>query len=131
MLGPSATQALGLAFHELATNAAKHGALAQPGGSIEITWDVETKGNTEIFQLAWREWSQSSDPVEPNKKSGFGCTVLTRVVPDALSGEVQYQLGAEGISWKIEAPLHEVVPPSASALCPANPSFTTTSSSVV
>ncbi len=111
MLGPAATQALGLAFHELATNAAKHGALAQADGSIEVAWDVEPKEAGEVFKLAWREHSHGFGGNGQNK-AGFGYVVLNRVVPDSLLGVVEYRMGEDGVSWQIEAPLHEVAPPS-------------------
>ena len=60
MLRPEATQALGLAFHELATNAAKYGALAVPDGQIDISWTIETEGKDDVFKLAWRERSLSA-----------------------------------------------------------------------
>ena len=107
MLRPEATQALGLAFHELATNAAKHGALTVPDGRIDISWTIETEGKDDIFKLAWRERSQRQHPLELSRQ-GFGSTVLTRVVPETLSGEARYSLGKEGIAWEIEAPLGEV-----------------------
>ena len=111
MLGPAATQALGLAFHELATNAAKHGALAQTDGSIDIAWDVELKEAGDVFKLAWRERSHGSER-NAERKAGFGYVVLNRVVPDLLLGVVEYRMSEEGVSWQIEAPLHEVAPPS-------------------
>jgi len=107
VLGPAATQALGLAFHELATNAAKHGALTSAGGYIEITWCVESKGDAEIFRLTWRERHEGLQLAQENK-AGFGHTVLNRVVPDTLLGVVDYRMGEDGVSWEIEAPLHEV-----------------------
>lgn len=113
MLGPAATQALGLAFHELATNAAKHGALSRPEGSIEIAWDIEPKDGSEVFHLSWRERSKGCE-CSGRGKTGFGCTVLNRVVPDALLGVVEYQLSEEGVTWELEAPLREVAPPSES-----------------
>ena len=111
MLGPAATQALGLAFHELATNAAKHGALAQADGSIDIAWNVEPKEDGEVFKLAWQEHSHGSGRNGENK-AGFGYVVLNRVVPDSLLGVVDYRMGEDGVSWQIEAPLHEVAPSS-------------------
>jgi PAS domain S-box-containing protein len=120
MLRPEATQALGLAFHELATNATKHGALALPDGQIDITWAIETEGTNDIFKLAWRERSQRLDPPRLTRQ-GFGSTVLTRVVPETLSGEAQYGVGIEGISWEIEAPLREVA--SLSSGCPSRDAF--------
>lgn len=113
MLGPAATQALGLAFHELATNAAKYGALASPGGSIEISWNVESKGATQIFRLAWRE-RKTGLALPAGQKSGFGRIVLTRVVPETLLGTVDYRFDEEGVSWEIEAAADEVAPQAAS-----------------
>jgi len=107
MLRPEATQALGLAFHELATNATKYGALAAPDGQIDISWAIETEGKDDVFRLAWRERSPRQQPLELSRQ-GFGSTVLTRVVPETLSGESRYSAGKEGISWEIEAPLREV-----------------------
>ncbi len=107
MLRPEATQALGLAFHELATNAVKYGALAVPEGYIDIAWKIETEGKNEVFKLAWREQSQGKQAATLSRQ-GFGSTVLTRVVPETLSGEAQYGIGKEGIAWEIEAPLREV-----------------------
>ena len=107
MLRPEATQALGLAFHELATNAAKYGALALPDGQIDISWTIETEGKADVFKLAWRERSQAQQPLELSRQ-GFGSTVLTRVVPETLSGASEYGVDKEGIVWEIEAPLCEV-----------------------
>lgn len=107
MLRPEATQALGLAFHELATNAAKYGALAAPDGYIDIKWGIENQGKADVFKLAWHERSPSGQSPEQTRQ-GFGSTVLTRVVPETLSGEAQYRIGEKGIAWEIEAPLYEV-----------------------
>jgi PAS domain S-box-containing protein len=107
MLRPEATQALGLAFHELATNAVKYGALAAPDGQIDIKWEIDSEGNGQVFKLAWRECNPQGRPLPPSRQ-GFGSTVLTRVVPDTLSGEVRYDIGTEGVFWEIEAPLDEV-----------------------
>ena len=110
VLGPAATQALGLAFHELATNAAKHGALTQADGSIEIAWEIEPKESEEVFKLAWREHSRGCGRFGENK-AGFGYVVLNRVVPNSLLGVVDYRMNDDGVFWEIEAPLHEVAPP--------------------
>jgi two-component sensor histidine kinase len=107
LLRPVATQALGLAFHELAANAAKYGALSRPDGVIEIDWDIESKQNGPHFKLSWRERGGAAEPTKANV-TGFGTTVLNRVVPETFLGEVQYHLGEAGVIWEIEAPLEEV-----------------------
>ncbi len=109
-LRPAATQALGLAFHELATNAVKHGALASPDGRIDIQWEVENSDGRQYFRLRWTECSREFQPKHIGKgsKSGFGYTVLNRVVPEAISGVVKHYFGNTGIVWKVEAPLGEI-----------------------
>jgi PAS domain S-box-containing protein len=107
LLRPAATQALGLAFHELATNAAKYGALSRPDGVIEIKWDIENKHSGPHFKLSWRERGGAAEPQKANV-AGFGTTVLSRVVPETFLGEVHYHLGEAGVVWEIEAPLGEV-----------------------
>jgi PAS domain S-box-containing protein len=83
--GPAAwlapKQALGLALglHELATNAAKHGALSQPDGSIQVTWDASPDG---IIELRWQE--AGGPPVQPPKRRGFGTRMLERGLPVEL-----------------------------------------------
>jgi PAS domain S-box-containing protein len=107
MLRPEATQALGLAFHELATNAAKHGALAQPDGTIKIEWTIETIGKDLFFRLIWQETWADARPIEVVQQ-GFGYTILTRVVCETLSGETNYVFDSHGLSWELRAPLDEV-----------------------
>ena len=109
MLRQAATQALGLAFHELATNALKHGALKHPEGMIEVTWEAIPNGSGEVFRLTWRECVHASGPACLDER-GFGYTVLNRVVPEALSGEVRWQLEGDGMVWELKAPLGEVLP---------------------
>jgi two-component sensor histidine kinase len=107
MLRPAAVQALGLAFHELATNASKHGALAQANGRISIEWGIENGGGVNTFALTWQEQGLSVAPSPPLRR-GFGYTVLSRVVPESLSGEAKYTLDEHGVHWGLRAPLDEV-----------------------
>jgi PAS domain S-box-containing protein len=107
MLRPAAVQALGLAFHELATNASKYGALAQANGRICVEWDIETGGGMNTFMLSWLEHGLSAAS-NASRRRGFGYTVLMRVVPDSLSGEANYTFDDQGVRWRIKAPLDEV-----------------------
>ena len=67
----SAAQMLGMAFHELATNAAKYGALSDPYGRIDVAWSVEPdQSGQDVFALEWRE--SGGPPVNPPLRSGFG-----------------------------------------------------------
>lgn len=112
LLRPEATQAIGLALHELATNAAKHGALRRPGGRIELTWEIEQGEPDASLVLSWREKfervpAQLAEPV----RDGFGSTVLRTLLPQSLSGSVRYELGKHGVVWELAAPLKEVKSP--------------------
>ena len=95
-LGPQATQLIGLAFHELATNAAKHGALTTPTGIIAIEWKYVDPGGA--IQLTWRE--QNGPPVNPPSRRGFGHTVLERMAA-SLDGKVSLEFLPEGLRWNL------------------------------
>lgn len=94
-LSPSAAQAIGMAVHELSTNAAKHGALSNDAGCVAIDWTI----TTDEFRMEWRE---SGGPlVEPPSANGFGTTVLDNMARSALSGEVEIDYPATGLVWRL------------------------------
>jgi PAS domain S-box-containing protein len=106
-LQPNAVQYLGIAFHELATNSAKHGALSRHGGRVEIEWDVTPADDgTDSFRLVWRELGGPS--LDGITGRGFGSVVLKRVAPQALSGTGQLEFHEQGVVWTLEAPLRSV-----------------------
>ena len=100
-LQPLAVQYLGMAFHELATNAVKYGALSTKFGSVEISWSV---GDDDRFELTWTEVG-SLEPVEMAASKGFGSIVLERVAPSAVSGKGELSFLPDGIRWFLTAPL--------------------------
>src|SRR3954447_13126597 len=103
-LPPNAAQALGLALHELATNALKYGALAQPAGKLEVTWDVkDTKPTTEVA-LLWRE-SGVSMPAAPPKRSGYGRELIERALPYQLGAKTQLEFEPDGVRCAIVVPI--------------------------
>jgi PAS domain S-box-containing protein len=99
-LQPPAAQALGLAFHELATNAVRHGVLNAEGGTISVQWNIAGNGDGRKLSLVWRETGKAS--VEPDRTS-FGTTILKRATEDALDGHVSVEHGADGYAWRLEA----------------------------
>jgi two-component sensor histidine kinase len=103
LLTKEATQDLGLALHELATNAMKYGALSVPEGRVSVSWTL-SRGNpgSERFRLIWRE--RNGPPVTPPDYHGFGSMVLKRIVEATLSGSVQHDFGVGGVSWTLETP---------------------------
>lgn len=107
-LKPKAAEALGLAFHELATNAAKYGALSRPDGIVQVHWGLSGGQDAEpMLRLSWRE--RGGPAAKPPKKKGFGTLVLTRVVPSTLSGAATLDYPREGVSWAIDCPAKNAV----------------------
>jgi PAS domain S-box-containing protein len=107
LLQPNAVQYLGIAFHELATNSAKHGALSCGDGRVEIDWDVVPAGDgADVFRLVWRELG--GPILDAVRRRGFGSVVLERVAPQALSGSGRLEFHEQAVTWTLEAPLYFV-----------------------
>ena len=103
ILKPDAVQYLGLAIHELATNASKHGALSGMQGQVSIRWLVDPE--TGMIQLLWRE--RDGPVVEPPQRRGFGHVVIEQIVPRALNGIGALDFAPDGVNWKFEFPMGE------------------------
>jgi two-component system, chemotaxis family, CheB/CheR fusion protein len=102
-LRPKAALALSLAFHELATNAAKYGALSKVSGQVRVTWDVLASSEPAVLRLAWTE--TGGPPVAPPKRKGFGTTLLERGLSLELDGNIQLEFNPSGFACTIEIPL--------------------------
>jgi PAS domain S-box-containing protein len=100
MLRPDAVQNLGLVFHELATNASKHGALSVPEGMVSIEWSAPAAG--ERIQVRWQE--SGGPAVQPPQRRGFGQELIERIVPQALKGTGALNFAPSGVSWAFEFP---------------------------
>ena len=92
------SQHLGMAIHELATNAVKYGAWSNSTGRVEITWTVT--GEPAALRLEWKEHDGPS--VMPRRTVGFGSTVLESVVGPALGGWAELKFEASGLRWICE-----------------------------
>jgi two-component sensor histidine kinase len=96
---------VGMALHELTTNAVRYGALSAQGGHVEVRWSVgETEGVRKLH-LEWREFG--GPPVSEPKHQGFGSTLLQRVLPMQCKAEVEVQYTREGLQFQMDAPLIE------------------------
>ena len=112
MLRPKAVEHLGLALHELATNATKHGALSLPAGSVDLRWTVETGGGpSPQLRIVWQE--RGGPAVTAPEHQGFGHMVITHLVPKALDGEAQLDYAAAGLRWTLLAPAAGIMETSA------------------
>jgi PAS domain S-box-containing protein len=104
LLTPSATVTLTLALHELATNAAKYGALSNDGGKVEVRWSLRS----DILTLVW---SESGGPavVKP-LETGFGTRLLERAVARDLHATVRVDFDPAGLVCTISAALPRITP---------------------
>ena len=108
-LTPEATQSLGLALHELVTNAAKHGSLSRQTGRVQVTWrPIATDGGG--VELLWRE-SKGPKVSEP-KRRGFGSLVIEHNLTRALDAKVSLDFAAEGLVCRVAVPREQLAGPS-------------------
>jgi PAS domain S-box-containing protein len=104
---PEAAQSIGLALHELATNATKHGALKTAKGKLSVSWKVEPQDGQPALVLEWLEDSVAIDG-KPTI-SGFGRLMLEKLVGTSVSGRTEYDVGNRRVLWKLIAPLDDVL----------------------
>ncbi len=99
-LAPKAALALTLMLHELATNAAKYGALSDAGGRVDVRWTLQPADHA--IQLHWSE--QDGPPVTPPTRKGFGHTLIERSVRYELDGSARLSFPASGMQAEISFP---------------------------
>ncbi len=92
---------LALAIHELATNAAKYGALSVDEGFVEITWTV----SGDVLELSWRE--RGGPPVTAPTRRGLGSTLIKENLEGTFSGTVELLYRTEGLECRLRAPRHD------------------------
>ncbi len=102
-VGPSGATSLALVLHELATNAAKYGALSEPSGQVSISWRVE--GQTMILN-----WIESGGPKVdgPPKRKGFGADLARMSARGQLGGEITHAWNAGGVEITLHASLERM-----------------------
>ncbi|HWJ86451.1 MAG TPA: sensor histidine kinase [Pelagibacterium sp.] len=104
-LNVQAAQVLGMAAHELATNAAKYGAFSREGGKLTVHWNRAGGGR---LHLVWRE--SVPDFALPSDHKGFGSVVLETMVAGALKADVERLVHKDGIEWVFSIPLDQIDP---------------------
>ncbi len=104
MLNSRVAQTFALLVHELATNAAKYGALSgPPSGKVDIHWSIEGAGNDAKFRFQWQE--RDGPPVIPPTRQGFGSVLLEKVVAADFGTQPKIRFAPEGVRYEIDAPL--------------------------
>ena len=106
-LSAAGAQAIGMALHELATNAGKYGALSNSTGRIEIAWRLDGAAGKGQFTLDWVE--AGGPPVFPPEQFGFGTTVIEAMPRMELDAEVTLVYAPEGLCWRLECPAERVL----------------------
>jgi two-component sensor histidine kinase len=104
-LNAAAAQAIGLAMHELATNAGKYGALSTDKGRVDVGWS--TDGDT--FTMSWIE--REGPLVSAPRRGGFGTTVVDAMAKRTLGGEVELDYAPSGLGWRLTCPAANALEP--------------------
>ncbi len=102
LLSPKAAQNLGLAFHELCTNALKYGALSAADGRVRVAWQIDGTGEEGRLHLGWKE--TDGPAVGTPERVGFGRVVSEQMLVDALGAAVTTHFGRGGVEWQLELP---------------------------
>jgi PAS domain S-box-containing protein len=97
-LNTASAQAIGLALHELATNAGKYGALSTDNGHVEVGWG--TDGDT--LTMTWIE--RDGPPVSPPQRRGFGTIVMGAMAERSVGGTVDLDYAPSGVTWRLTCP---------------------------
>ncbi len=108
-LAPNATVALGMAVHELATNAVKYGSLSVPGGRVMVRWSMPMSagpgctGSARRLHLTWTE--TGGPPVVPPSRRGFGSRLIERGLARELGGSARIEFAPEGVRCAMDLSL--------------------------
>lgn len=102
-LDSRAFSVMALVLHEMATNAAKYGALSARDGRLDVRWSLSDTGGCEIV---WRE--VGGPPVSPPRRTGFGTALVQRSIPFDLGGESDVSYGARGVEARFLLPAEHV-----------------------
>ena len=98
---PAAAQSIGMALHELATNASKYGSLSNATGTVKITWELLGESR-DIFSMSWIE--QGGPPVSPPASHGFGQKVIIQMAQSSLNGSAEIDYLPSGLVWRLQSP---------------------------
>ncbi|MEO6380663.1 MAG: PAS domain S-box protein [Nitrobacter sp.] len=108
-VSPAAAQTIGMALHELITNASKYGALANDKGRIDIHWQVTgiADSSDSRFSLRWEE--SDGPPVVAPTRHGFGSVVTGKLVKMSLAGDVTAEFAPSGFVWHLHCPFEKLI----------------------
>ncbi|GAB5506180.1 MAG: PAS domain S-box protein [Rhizobiaceae bacterium] len=102
-LNAELVQLVGMCFHELATNAAKYGVLRDTAGHLELRWRVGDQNGGQELLIEWTESGLDLPPTEA-KLTGFGHAVVTKLIMQFASADVEYRVSPSGVYWSVSLP---------------------------
>jgi two-component sensor histidine kinase len=105
ILAPAEIQSLTRVLHELATNAAKYGALSVPGGRVSVSWDRVANGKATNLMFVWRELG--GPPVPSKVQASYGTNLIRNLIPHELGGAIDLVFAADGVNCRMEFPIKE------------------------
>jgi two-component sensor histidine kinase len=104
-LKAASAQAIGLALHELATNAGKYGALSADTGRVDVSWGTDN----DTLTMNWTE--REGPPVSAPKQRGFGTVVLEPMMKYSVDGTVDLDYAPSGLTWRLVCPAVSALEP--------------------
>ena len=110
-LNPNAAVTLNMAFHELATNAAKYDALSVQGGRVEVEWRIDRGTEPPAVEIVWSE--TGGPAVQRPTRRGFGSRLIERGLPGELGGGVRLEYLPEGVRCRMRLPVSAKIGPPA------------------
>jgi len=105
VLSPNAAQGIGMALHELSTNAVKYGALSNSEGRVKINWHT-VAAPEQLFTIQWIE--ESGPEISAPSRQGFGNKVIKRMAESSVDGQVTIEYPKSGIQWRLTTPLPNI-----------------------
>jgi two-component sensor histidine kinase len=101
----SAVPLFNMAFHELATNAAKYGALSVPGGAVSVRWRSQAAEGGQALQLTWQE--SGGPAVPPPQRRGFGSMLIEQALAAEFGGAIEIAFPPPGVTCTMRLPPSE------------------------
>lgn len=101
-LPPRCALTFGMVFHELATNAAKYGALSRDGGSVEVSWTLDGAAEGRTLTVSWRE--RGGPGIAADAGRGFGTRFIEQSVAHELEGAAERRIEDGALEWRIVVP---------------------------
>jgi two-component sensor histidine kinase len=96
---------VGMAFHELASNSSKFGALSRTNGRLSVRWSIARSGDTQMVNLEWQE--RGGPRVDQPTRRGFGTTLLEKVVAVQCNAQIELDFHPDGLRFTMALPLRE------------------------